>query len=324
MWQSQFEAPILDRGYYYYLSGQVKYFFIEEHQLTGQVAGSHLYTVKLSLRGQRITKADCNCPSAGEGKLCKHMAAVMFTYEKGDAPASFSYPDDVYFEDYVCWDEDEADFAYGAQWEESDDYQLNGPHTSLKVGKNRPDTNSLLASLSAEDLLDFVNYLMAKDARIAGDLLRYFNVRSIPQDLTYYQSQIEAIKFSHEADGYIDYYQGEVFVQDLDEFMTDQVTPLFKHGEYRLLIDIAGYLVEMTDQLDMDGSNGEHMEIMYWPREIFEKVINQANQADQDYAFKILIALANEPEGLGFREAFIKDMLPLFNDQTKRNYYQNP
>jgi len=91
-WETLFQSQILNRGYDYYQRGLVSQFKQTATHVTGVVTGSTTYQVSIEISGGRFVQGDCTCPYAAEGKYCKHMAAVLFTWESAaddtDQPTS--------------------------------------------------------------------------------------------------------------------------------------------------------------------------------------------------------------------------------------------
>ena len=86
-WREYFAPWILERGYDYYLDGQVTDVTEVEHGYTGTVSGSDDYTVQIQNIDELFTDDDdeiymyCTCPHADSGANCKHMAALLYAIE---------------------------------------------------------------------------------------------------------------------------------------------------------------------------------------------------------------------------------------------------
>lgn len=81
-WESYFYKRILDRGYDYYLDGCVEDLRITSNRIKAVVYGTHPYHVEIKLNGNRIIGMSCDCPYALDGHNCKHMAAVLYDWER--------------------------------------------------------------------------------------------------------------------------------------------------------------------------------------------------------------------------------------------------
>ncbi|MCL1816480.1 MAG: SWIM zinc finger family protein, partial [Clostridiales bacterium] len=88
-WQQFFRKHILDRGYDYFCDSAVSDLKKVSDVLTATVEGTSDYSVEISFNGELIADMSCSCPYAEDGNNCKHMAAVLFEYEKfADSPKS--------------------------------------------------------------------------------------------------------------------------------------------------------------------------------------------------------------------------------------------
>ncbi|AUI72037.1 hypothetical protein COSHB9_10700 [Companilactobacillus alimentarius] len=81
-WEKLFKSKILDRGYDYFRRGAVKNLKSNGNRITAEVDGTNIYSVKITLKNGRLMEATCACPYALAGNNCKHMAAVLFDFEK--------------------------------------------------------------------------------------------------------------------------------------------------------------------------------------------------------------------------------------------------
>ena len=81
-WENNFSKTVLNRGYNYYLDGYVEDISITKNKIKAVVYGTHHYRVEIGLDGDEIKDMSCNCPYAQDGFNCKHMAAVIFEWER--------------------------------------------------------------------------------------------------------------------------------------------------------------------------------------------------------------------------------------------------
>lgn len=81
-WGNKFSKRILNRGFNYYLDGYVEDISITKNKIKAVVYGTHHYRVEIGLDGDEIKDMSCNCPYAQDGFNCKHMAAVLFEWER--------------------------------------------------------------------------------------------------------------------------------------------------------------------------------------------------------------------------------------------------
>jgi len=82
-WKNFFDNHILERGYIYYMNGEVHDVEASDEDITGIVSGSSDYEVTILLHKGQIKEMFCDCPFALRGNACKHMAAVLYAYDDG-------------------------------------------------------------------------------------------------------------------------------------------------------------------------------------------------------------------------------------------------
>ena len=68
----------------YYESGAVTELSRTEGGYRALVEGTEDYEVEIEIKDNRILDMRCTCPYAGDGKYCKHMAAVLYRQKKGE------------------------------------------------------------------------------------------------------------------------------------------------------------------------------------------------------------------------------------------------
>lgn len=81
-WENNFSKITLNRGYNYYLDGYVEDISITKNKIKAVVYGTHHYHVDITLNGDDVKDMSCDCPYASDGSNCKHMAAVLFEWER--------------------------------------------------------------------------------------------------------------------------------------------------------------------------------------------------------------------------------------------------
>lgn len=81
-WETYFQKRILDRGYDYYFDDRVEDLRINSNRIKAVVHGTDFYHVEIKLKGNQIIGMSCDCPYAEDGHNCKHMAAVLYEWER--------------------------------------------------------------------------------------------------------------------------------------------------------------------------------------------------------------------------------------------------
>ena len=81
-WDYLFYRQILARGREYFRSGKVQDLKHTGARYEADVVGTKDYHVTVYLGDRVHPQLSCNCPYAGDGHYCKHMAAVLFAVEE--------------------------------------------------------------------------------------------------------------------------------------------------------------------------------------------------------------------------------------------------
>ena len=84
-WDHLFKDHILMRGYDYYKNGAVVDLEADGDIIRAEVSGTEDYEVEIYLKNNKIDDMYCSCPYADDGNNCKHMAAVLYAYEKNNS-----------------------------------------------------------------------------------------------------------------------------------------------------------------------------------------------------------------------------------------------
>lgn len=89
-WKRYFSETILNRGLNYMRNNAVKDLTYDEDSIVADVEGTELYHVEFGIKNDDIEIFYCDCPYAEKGSKCKHMAAVLFKWEKETGKESFN------------------------------------------------------------------------------------------------------------------------------------------------------------------------------------------------------------------------------------------
>lgn len=84
-WKNLFRTHILERGLNYYEEGCVTSLEKTSTGYTAVVEGMDDYDVEVEIRDDQVYDLICTCSYAAEGNYCKHMAAVLYEIEEGEA-----------------------------------------------------------------------------------------------------------------------------------------------------------------------------------------------------------------------------------------------
>ena len=85
--ENLFYEHILLRGYDYYLEDRVIDFHLKGNKIEAVVSGYDDYNIIINLENNAVKSMYCDCPYAADGHNCKHMAAVLYTWENNEYEA---------------------------------------------------------------------------------------------------------------------------------------------------------------------------------------------------------------------------------------------
>ena len=101
-WKNCFGQKILDRGLEYYRSGMIQRYYADEDEITAFVNGNYDdYEVEINLKDGQPFEMNCSCPYADEGNYCKHMAAVLYKWDRESKGKSVTSEKKVSIEELV-------------------------------------------------------------------------------------------------------------------------------------------------------------------------------------------------------------------------------
>ena len=101
-WKNCFEPKILDRGLEYYRSDMIARYNADEDEITAFVNGNYDdYEVEIQLEDGQPVEMYCSCPYADDGYYCKHMAAVLYKWDRESKGKSIKTEKKVSIEELV-------------------------------------------------------------------------------------------------------------------------------------------------------------------------------------------------------------------------------
>ena len=101
-WKNCFEPKILDRGLEYYRSDMIVRYNADEDEITAFVNGNYDdYEVEIQLEDGQPVEMYCSCPYADDGYYCKHMAAVLYKWDRESKGKSVKAEKKVSIEELV-------------------------------------------------------------------------------------------------------------------------------------------------------------------------------------------------------------------------------
>ena len=249
MWRECFEDRILERGEKYWRQGRVKELHEQGNIVTAIVQGTEDYDVEIDLMDDMFDDADCTCPYAGDGNACKHMAAVLFAVEAGEAQKTGH------------------DNKRGARvsWREALD----------QIGEQ--ELRSLLAGMAAKD--------RALQERL---ILRATKELSAGQYDSWARHLERLARGAHDRDGFIEYDQAYDFCMSVCEFLHDTASDLIDEGLFLDAFRLACMVYEFIQGEEMDDSDGGTTEIVSCCEDIWTGMIQRAGAEEKEQMYGLL------------------------------------
>ena len=279
-WSQYFSRTILERGYGYYRGGAVESMSVTDEKITATVAGTNDYTVEIDLCGDFITGMDCTCPYAEDGNYCKHMAAVLYKWSKGEDSDFF---DGEYDEDFDDEYEDEAEY------DDEYEYELRGG--IAETNYNLDEISQLLAMASEAQVRDFLATAMQSDSTLLARFRTLVKPTITSGDMQRYKDQIDDIIDDFLGrDQFISYYDAADFIEAVEDYLDEDVKLLMDTGQYWSAFDLTRYLFAEVGNVDMDDSGGYGGMFANRCVQIMYDILDFADAETKDKIFKWMIS----------------------------------
>ena len=248
MWRECFEGRILERGEKYWRQGRVRQLHEQGNIVTAIVQGAEDYDVEIDLTDGMFDDADCTCPYAGDGNACKHMAAVLFALEAGEAQETGH--------------EDKK--AASISWREALDQM------------EERELRSLLAEAARDRHLQERLILRATKEVSAGQY------RGWEKHLK------KLARGARGRDGFIEYDRAYDFCMSVCEFLHDTASDLIDSGLFLDAFRLACMVYEFIQREEMDDSDGGTTEIVSCCEDIWTGMIRRAGAEEKEQMYGLL------------------------------------
>lgn len=216
-------TTVFERGEAYFDAGAVARLRITDDKIKANVTGSTTYRVALRNAGE--LDADCTCPYAGEGNLCKHAVALGLAWLSEQKPAKSSVK------------------------------------TLAKKRRRDPwqDIAQFLAVQSPETLIDLLLEVAQRDDRLYQSLLlKAERAQGGRGDIA--AAFRHAIDDATHIHGFVDWREAASFAGDVDQ-LAQSMAELLQSDTAALLVELAEYAIERLEKAmeqvhDSDGEVG--------------------------------------------------------------------
>lgn len=246
-WRRMFQPHILDRGLEYYQNGLVEDYETDCDYVQATVQGNDEYDVHIDFVNGNIHDMECDCPYAAKGNYCKHMAAVLFCME-GKTEGVVSKNQDKKYNNV-----------------------LPSAIVEGSIGK-------LVEAADETVIKKFLVEILENDEKLYSRFKSIICCDISPEDVKRYKKQINEIfrKYAGRQD-FIDYYNADSFVSELEDFLNNDIAGMLNNEQYREAFELTNYIFVKTGNQDMDDSDGGTGVLADMCREIWQEILEHCD-----------------------------------------------
>ncbi len=249
-WKDLFRTHILERGLKYYEEGYVTSL---EQTLTGYMAvveGTDDYYVEIEIRDDQVYDMTCTCPYAADGNYCKHMAAVLYKIEEGEADTKIPAN---YFE---------------------------------KVQDQKRELQEVIAGIPIKELQEIVFSQATSDDFLYNRIMTKYALIT-PRHMIRLKQQVNDIGYHYsDRSGFVDYYHATDYTDALNTLLYENI-PLLLEKNYRMeafeLVNCVFYEIGNRDMDDSDGGTSFVADNCY---EYWQTILQECNDKEKESMFQ--------------------------------------
>ena len=251
-WTALFQNHILDRGFTYFYNEAVENLIITEKAVSATVEGSDTYTVKIGLDQGRVKSMFCTCPYAEDGNHCKHMAAVLYAWEKSN--------------------------------------EAGGTPKETTVNDAKPQQEKSVTEIVENADVSVVIRFLVSLLEENDDLLLRFKTavtkKLTKADMKRLKAHVNQVARRHmDRSGFINYYAAGDFANDLNGIIEKDVRHIIDNGDYRNAFELLTYVFDFVANVEMDDSDGESCEILSDIYEVWVELLDKAGMEEKREMF---------------------------------------
>ncbi|MDD6043819.1 MAG: SWIM zinc finger family protein [Eubacteriaceae bacterium] len=246
-WTHFFKSHILNRGWDYYETGSVTSLSKTETGYRATVEGSNDYDVEIEVCDNEVVDMYCDCPYAEDGNFCKHMAAVLYQIEAGHNPPELP---------------------------KNNLYDLK---TELK---------DVISGIDESELRHMLLQLALKDNTLQNHILINYAEQISPSQMSRMSHEVEMIARQHsDRTGYVDYYQAMAYVQDMDQFLCENVQSLIDKNLLMQAFELTNVVFHTIGNQDIDDSDGGITYVANSCYECWKEILDRATEEERNQMY---------------------------------------
>lgn len=252
-WKELFAARILNRGYDYYLDGNVWDLRDDDGRVSATVAGTEDYSVIITLANGKVTDMDCDCPYAADGNYCKHEAAVLYALTEG-----------------------------AKDNEEEEEPGKTKPSCLSTLDAEREELRQYISCMSEDEMRDMLYQLACNDESLKNRIAAMYSNDIDEKLILKMRKMVDNIEFEHsDRFGFIDWRHASDFIGDLIEFLYDNVEPLIDRGMLEEAFELTCHVFLTIGNADID-DDGDIVIGTEECREYWNKIVQKSSDAQQE------------------------------------------
>ena len=249
-WKDLFRTHILERGLNYYEEGYVTSL---EQTLTGYMAvveGTDDYHVEIEIRDDQVYDMTCTCPYAADGNYCKHMAAVLYKIEEGEADTKIPAN---YFE---------------------------------KVQDQKRELQEVIAGIPIKELQEIVFTQATSDDFLYNRIMTKYALIT-PRHMIRLKQQVNDIGYHYsDRSGFVDYYHATDYTDALNTLLYENI-PLLLEKNYRMeAFELVNCVFCEIGNRDMDDSDGGTSFVADNCYEYWQTILQECNDKEKESMFQ--------------------------------------
>ncbi len=257
-WQKLFRSHILERGYQYYCDGAVDNLVRKDGAVIAEVYGTDVYDVEIGFADDTIIGMTCSCPYADGENFCKHMAAVLYELNEGEA------------EKTAAVEEEAAEFLRG----------------DAPTARRTTENDDLLSLVDEYTLRKFVADLFANDESMRDRLKNFANEENSKKGLAYYREQVDRVDRTYgDRYGYIVYQETAGYIVDLERILVRGTALLLEQSKYLDAFQLTSYVLDTAIAADLDDSDGWLGQLIHSAVEAWTTIVKACGASEKREIF---------------------------------------
>ncbi|MBR4163613.1 MAG: SWIM zinc finger family protein [Solobacterium sp.] len=183
--------------------------------------------------------------------------------------------------------------------------------------ENRETIDDILARLDEKTILTEFRNILEENVQLHD---RFYNkYRRQPADrkeITRINGMLDDLAYEYgDRGGFVDWYHGSDYVRGFLACLEDYVEPMIERGEYLAAFEVLKHAFYVVNTVDMDGSNGEHSDIVYHIEELWTDIIQHADANEKDQIHQWFESMLEKASSLNVGDSIADMYYSQFNDE---------